>query len=149
MADMPSTRPRKRLALFLDGTWNQVSDNTNVWRLRSLFAPVGTDIRVEERPVQVVDPNGNGPLQGIVKIAGGGGHFLALTSGGGVLAWGHNNVGQLGNGQPTDGQVCRPQTVTGLPCSRLLSAITLSARSTGADMLSKRSATRAFPRSAA
>jgi uncharacterized protein (DUF2235 family) len=43
MANMPSTRPRKRLALFLDGTWNQVSDNTNVWRLRSLFAPIGTD----------------------------------------------------------------------------------------------------------
>jgi uncharacterized protein (DUF2235 family) len=43
MADMDSTRPGKRVALFLDGTWNEVSDNTNVWRLRSLFAPVGTD----------------------------------------------------------------------------------------------------------
>jgi uncharacterized protein (DUF2235 family) len=28
----------KRLALFLDGTWNNVSDNTNVWRLKSLCA---------------------------------------------------------------------------------------------------------------
>jgi uncharacterized protein (DUF2235 family) len=26
----------KRIALFLDGTWNTVSDNTNVWRLKSL-----------------------------------------------------------------------------------------------------------------
>ncbi len=26
----------KRIALFLDGTWNNVSDNTNVWRLKSL-----------------------------------------------------------------------------------------------------------------
>jgi Uncharacterized alpha/beta hydrolase domain (DUF2235) len=26
----------KRLALFLDGTWNTNIDNTNVWRLRSL-----------------------------------------------------------------------------------------------------------------
>jgi uncharacterized protein (DUF2235 family) len=26
----------KRLALFLDGTWNTVNDNTNVWRLKSL-----------------------------------------------------------------------------------------------------------------
>jgi uncharacterized protein (DUF2235 family) len=26
----------KRIALFLDGTWNVVSNNTNVWRLKSL-----------------------------------------------------------------------------------------------------------------
>lgn len=26
----------KRIALFLDGTWNTVSDNTNVWRMKSL-----------------------------------------------------------------------------------------------------------------
>jgi hypothetical protein len=31
---------RKRLAIFLDGTWNVVGDNTNVWRLKSLCAPV-------------------------------------------------------------------------------------------------------------
>jgi uncharacterized protein (DUF2235 family) len=28
----------KRLALFLDGTWNTVNDDTNVWRLKSLCA---------------------------------------------------------------------------------------------------------------
>ncbi len=28
----------KRIALFLDGTWNNVCDNTNVWRLKSLCA---------------------------------------------------------------------------------------------------------------
>ena len=28
----------KRIALFLDGTWNTVDDNTNVWRLKSLCA---------------------------------------------------------------------------------------------------------------
>jgi uncharacterized protein (DUF2235 family) len=28
----------KRVALFLDGTWNNVNDNTNVWRLKSLCA---------------------------------------------------------------------------------------------------------------
>lgn len=33
----------KRLAVFLDGTWNAVGDNTNVWRLRSLCAPRGAD----------------------------------------------------------------------------------------------------------
>jgi uncharacterized protein (DUF2235 family) len=29
---------KKRIALFLDGTWNTVNDNTNVWRLKSLCA---------------------------------------------------------------------------------------------------------------
>src|SRR5882757_3807236 len=28
----------RRLALFLDGTWNTVNDNTNVYRLKSLCA---------------------------------------------------------------------------------------------------------------
>ena len=29
----------KRLAVFLDGTWNAVDDNTNVWRMKALCAP--------------------------------------------------------------------------------------------------------------
>ena len=40
MTDAPLKR---RLALFLDGTWNDTDDNTSVWRLRSLCAPVGKD----------------------------------------------------------------------------------------------------------
>jgi uncharacterized protein (DUF2235 family) len=31
----------KRLALFLDGTWNTVNDNTNVWRIKSICADDG------------------------------------------------------------------------------------------------------------
>ena len=34
---------KRRLALFLDGTWNAVGDNTNVWRLKSLCAPFSKD----------------------------------------------------------------------------------------------------------
>ena len=34
---------QKRLALYLDGTWNQVSDNTNIWRFRALFLPASAD----------------------------------------------------------------------------------------------------------
>ncbi|WP_316176324.1 DUF2235 domain-containing protein [Bradyrhizobium sp. SZCCHNRI1073] len=34
---------KKRIAIFLDGTWNTVNDNTNVWRLRALCAPKGAD----------------------------------------------------------------------------------------------------------
>jgi uncharacterized protein (DUF2235 family) len=40
----PSRKP-KQLALFLDGTWNTVSDNTNIWRFRSLFLPRNTEGR--------------------------------------------------------------------------------------------------------
>ena len=40
-----SPPPKKRLAIFLDGTWNDVGDNTSVWRLRSLCAPIGSDQR--------------------------------------------------------------------------------------------------------
>lgn len=35
--------PHKRIALFLDGTWNTVGDNTNVWRLKALCADHGSD----------------------------------------------------------------------------------------------------------
>jgi uncharacterized protein (DUF2235 family) len=31
--------PNKRLAVFLDGTWNVVGDDTNVWRMHALCAP--------------------------------------------------------------------------------------------------------------
>jgi uncharacterized protein (DUF2235 family) len=34
---------KKRLAVFLDGTWNAVGDNTNVWRLKSLVASNAND----------------------------------------------------------------------------------------------------------
>jgi hypothetical protein len=38
-----SDQQQKRLAVFLDGTWNSVDTNTNVWRMRSLCAPTGQD----------------------------------------------------------------------------------------------------------
>ena len=46
MTEAPAiTKPAqtKRLAVFLDGTWNVVGDDTNVWRLRSLCAPASVD----------------------------------------------------------------------------------------------------------
>jgi uncharacterized protein (DUF2235 family) len=46
MSDQPAEpvvpSPR-HVALFLDGTWNTVNDNTNVWRLKSLLAPKSND----------------------------------------------------------------------------------------------------------
>jgi uncharacterized protein (DUF2235 family) len=43
MEKSPAPPKRKRLALFLDGTWNTVSDNTNVWRMRALIAAQSAD----------------------------------------------------------------------------------------------------------
>ncbi len=43
MAELSAATAKKRLALYLDGTWNQVSDNTNVWRFRALFSPASAD----------------------------------------------------------------------------------------------------------
>jgi uncharacterized protein (DUF2235 family) len=43
MAELPAAMTQKRLALYLDGTWNQVSDNTNIWRFRALFLPASAD----------------------------------------------------------------------------------------------------------
>ena len=34
---------QKRLAVFLDGTWNSVNSNTNVWRMRALCAAKSKD----------------------------------------------------------------------------------------------------------
>jgi alpha-tubulin suppressor-like RCC1 family protein len=49
-------------------------------------------------PVQVVGPNGQGVLTGVIAIAAGGFHSLAFKSDGTVWAWGWNDRGQLGNG---------------------------------------------------
>ena len=38
-----SKSSRKRLAVFLDGTWSSVDDNTNVWRLKSLCSSRSAD----------------------------------------------------------------------------------------------------------
>lgn len=38
-----SEQQKKRLAIFLDGTWNEVNSNTNVWRMRALCASKGAD----------------------------------------------------------------------------------------------------------
>ena len=43
MTDDAAAKPGKRLALFLDGTWNTVSSNTNVWRMKSMCGRAGCD----------------------------------------------------------------------------------------------------------
>ncbi len=38
-----SPQSNKRVAVYLDGTWNTIHDNTNIWRLRALTAPIAED----------------------------------------------------------------------------------------------------------
>jgi alpha-tubulin suppressor-like RCC1 family protein len=65
------------------------------WGL-GMFGELGNGMTVDsDVPVQVHIPAGDK----IVKVSAGGGFSLALTSTGQVLAWGHNEFGQLGNGR--------------------------------------------------
>jgi uncharacterized protein (DUF2235 family) len=43
LSDAPARPAKKRIAVFLDGTWNTVDDDTNVWRLKALCATHGKD----------------------------------------------------------------------------------------------------------
>src|SRR5262249_22632679 len=52
-------------------------------------------------PVHVQGPGGSGVLSGIVGIAGGSAHSIALKSDGTVWAWGLDVSGQLGTGTTT------------------------------------------------
>ena len=61
---------------------------------------------IRSTPVQVLN------LTGVVQLAAGGLHSLAVKSDGTVWAWGSNYVGQLGNGTYTDSSV--PVQVFGL-----------------------------------
>ena len=77
------------LALRNDGTvWT--------WGYNYYSAPTNSNT-----PVQVLGAGGSGFLTGIVAIAGGSVHSLAVKSDGTVWAWGYNEYGQLGNGTLT------------------------------------------------
>ena len=81
------------LALLLDGTVRSWGYNGN-GQLGD-----GTMGSYSSSPVQVVDPpDPTGFLTGVVAVAGGNQHSLALLSDGTVRAWGWNPNGELGDG---------------------------------------------------
>jgi len=85
------------LAARQDGTvWSWGYDN---------FAGMlgdGTQRLASRIPVQVVGPGGTGHLEGIVAVAVGDSHCLAVRDDGTVWAWGCNCSGQLGDGTRSD-----------------------------------------------
>ncbi len=62
----------------------------------------GTRSRGRNTPGRVVGPRGEGSLTGIVAVAVGGAHALALGADGAIWAWGDNRFGQLGDGTTVD-----------------------------------------------
>ncbi len=59
-------------------------------------------------PVGVVGPGGTGRLSGVVAVASGDNHSVALRSDGTVWTWGLNDLGQLGIGSSAGPQTCKP-----------------------------------------
>ncbi len=70
-------QPKKRLAVFLDGTFNAVDDNTNVWRLKSVCAAKSED-GSDQFVYYARGVNGFYDLAAVPKSAPMCGHFCCL-----------------------------------------------------------------------
>ena len=78
------------------------------------YGMVGDGTRKQRSlPVRVRGLNGRRWLSGVSKIAIGGQHGLALLRDGRGVAWGRNELGQLGNGTRTDSTVPKPVSGVG------------------------------------
>jgi alpha-tubulin suppressor-like RCC1 family protein len=78
------SRPGRTVALTTDGqVWGWGDDQLGNPPTHTLVA----------RPIQIV-----GGGSGITQLSAGQVHVLALTSGGGVITWGDNSEGELGDG---------------------------------------------------
>jgi len=83
---------------------------------------LGTGNQVPTRNPVPVRAAAGGGLGGITAIAAGAEHALALKNDGTVLAWGENNVGQLGDGAPSTYSALPRQveTAPGVPLSGVI-----------------------------
>jgi alpha-tubulin suppressor-like RCC1 family protein len=77
----------------------------------------------QSTPVQVTDAAGTGVLTGIVAIAAGGNHSMALRGDGTIWEWGANGNGELGNNDPSHTIQQKPVQVTGIGGSGFLTNV--------------------------
>lgn len=88
---------------------------------------VGYDGTVSTVPTAVVGVGGTGTLSDVTAIAAGGASGYALRSDGSVVAWGADDLGQLGNADDGTGSYPYPEPVTGPQGSGELIASSIAA----------------------
>ncbi len=114
------------IALRNDGSVVAWGDNT--------YSQLGDGTTIERHtPVLLRGVEGERTLGGIVAVAAGSTHLVALRGDGTVVAWGDHTYGQLGKGAPSDSGSNLPVAVVGTNGSGLLrdiAAISASGAST-------------------
>jgi uncharacterized repeat protein (TIGR01451 family) len=93
------------LALKSDGSVDAWGNNTD--------GEVGIGTLLQTRILAPTAVSGLGSGAGIIAIAAGFTHSMALKSDGSVLAWGNNKEGELGNGDATGADQSQPVAVSG------------------------------------
>ena len=83
-----------------DGHTVAVKNDGTVWTWGlNVYGQLGDGTAADKNtPVQVKGPEGIGYLDGVIAIAAGDGHTVALKNDGTVWTWGANTRGQLGDG---------------------------------------------------
>jgi alpha-tubulin suppressor-like RCC1 family protein len=104
----------KASALLSDGT-------IRVWGYNK-EGELGTGVKSPAPPCTCLGPTAPNGVTAVRQVASGGGHQLALLSGGAAQGWGYNTDGQLGLGFDS-GPVCEcvpdPTTIPGLAAAEL------------------------------
>jgi alpha-tubulin suppressor-like RCC1 family protein len=106
------------LALTKDGRVYAFGDNSD--------GQLGQKVRYASFPgaVLVKDATGSGVLSGIVMVAAGGWHAIALDASGQVFSWGASSDGQLGDGANGRADTTTPLPVVGPSSTLRLGSVT-------------------------
>lgn len=88
--------------------------SNNHGQLGDDYGRFGDTMNGQPLPPENARPRAVAGVTGATQVACGNGFTLALLSNGTVLAWGRDNVGQLGDGTPDVTGVATPTAITGL-----------------------------------